>query len=126
MSGLIEGITIGMIGSFAGGTALYYLKTKMNNHKVLDFCLDRFKENGKDFVGIHNTGIKKIDACSIYSDGMVCAWSEDGSKEPRIIASCGGGNVSLPTDRGYKPVIRVKSGFRVLKKIRLLEITTRK
>lgn len=126
MSGLAEGIAIGVGGTVGGALAWYFIKKRLDKRDIPNFDLDRFVEAGNDYVGIRNTDRKSIDSCSILCDGKVCKWWDDNSVDPRIIASGGGGNVHLLFSGSEDPRITVQSRNRVLRKIRHSKISKRK
>jgi hypothetical protein len=126
MSGLVEGIAIGAGGTVGGALAWYFIKKRLDKRDIPDFDLERFVEEGTDYVGIRNTDRKSIDACLILCDGKVCKWRDDNSVDPRIIASGAGGNVRLLFSGSEDPRITVQSRNRVLRKIRYSRISKRK
>lgn len=126
MSSLVEGIGIGAASTLAVTFAWYFIKKRLDKRDVPNFDLDRFVEAGKDYVGIHNTDSRSIDACRIFCDGKVCKWWDDNSGEPRIIASGGGGNVLLLFSGSEDPLITVKSRSRTIRKVHHSKISERK
>lgn len=126
MSSLAEGIAIGAGSTLAATFAWYFVKKRLDKRDIPNFDLDRFVETGKDYVGIHNTDTRSIDACLISCDGKVCKWWDDKSEDPRIIASGGGGNVLLLFSGSEDPLVIVKSRKRTLRKIRYSRISKRK
>lgn len=87
-----------------------------------DFTLEKFFENGKEYVRILHPR-KTIEACLILCNKEHCKWWNDNSMLPRHIQTGGGGNVLLPQDaENANPMIIVMSGKHAIRKMKLKDM----
>lgn len=98
------------------------VKTKRRPKTTYGFTLEKFYENGKEYVRIlHPT--KTVEACLILCNKEPCKWWDDNSILPRHIRAGGGENVLLPENtEDINHIITVISGKRAICKMKLKDM----
>jgi|GEM_PF-1125181 len=118
---LIEGIITSVVASGVVGIITWFVKTKVARKiaKEYNFTLDKFSTPGGTQIRIRNSG-ETIEDCVIICDKDVCVWTDTKLHKPRHVYE---GSVSsakiLEEYENKNPIICIKSGKKILKKIRL-------
>ena len=118
--GLLWGVVTSVIASGVIGIITWFFKTKVAKKiaKEYHFTLEKFIENGTLHIRIRNSG-PTIEDCIILCGGVTCVWTDTKIDKPRHIHEGSISVVKLPDEFGNNPLISVKSGKRVLKRIQL-------
>jgi Fibronectin type III domain len=118
---LLQGIITSVLASLVVGIITWLVKTKVARKiaKEYHFTLEKFSSAGVPQIRINNSG-ETIEDCVIMCEKDVCVWNDTDIDKPRHIYE---GSVSTAkTPEGYEnknPLISVKSGKKILRKIRL-------
>jgi Fibronectin type III domain len=118
--GLLWGIVTSVIASGVIGIITWFFKTKVAKKiaKEYNFTLEKIIENGTLHIRIRNSG-PTIEDCIILCAGVTCVWTDTKIDKPRHVHEGSISVVKLPDEFENNPLISVKSGKRVLKKIQL-------
>ncbi|HYL66310.1 MAG TPA: fibronectin type III domain-containing protein [Nitrosopumilaceae archaeon] len=118
--GLLWGVATSVIASGVIGIITWFVKTKVAKKiaKEYYFTLEKIIEDGIQHIRIRNSG-PTIEDCIILCSGVTCVWTDTKIDKPRHVYEGSILVVRLPDEFGNNPLINVKSGKRVLKKIQL-------
>jgi titin len=118
--GLLWAVVTSVIASGVIGIITWFVKTKVAK-KILkehNFTLEKIIEDGTQHVRIRNSG-PTIEDCIILCSGVACVWTDTKTDNPRHVHEGSISVVKLPDEFGNNPLISVKTGKKVLKKIQL-------
>jgi titin len=118
--GLLWGVATSVIASGVIGIITWFVKTKVAKKIATEhyFTLEKFIEDGTLHIRIRNSS-QTIEDCIILCAGVACVWTDTKIDKSRHVYEGSISVVKLPDDFGNNPLISVKSGKRVLKKIQL-------
>jgi fibronectin type III domain protein len=120
-SQVFNGVITSVVASGVVGIITWFVKTKVARKiaKEYHFTLEKFSSLGMTQVRIRNSG-EPIEDCLILCEKEICIWTDTNIDKPRHIYE---GSVSAAKIMdGYEnknPLITVKSGKKILRKIRL-------
>jgi len=118
--GLLWGVATSVIAFGIIGIITWLVKTKIAKKisKEYYFTLEKFVEDGILHIRIRNSG-QTIEDCIILCGGVVCVWTDTKIDKPRHAHEGSILVVRLPDGYENNPLISVKSGKKVLKKVQL-------
>ena len=108
----------------AVGIITWFVRTKIAKRiaKEYVFTMEKYIENGIQHVRIRNSG-PTIEYCTILCDREACIWTDTNLDKPRHVFEGSISAVKLPNEtKNTNPLISVKVGEKVLRKIRLDEM----
>lgn len=120
---LVEGIVTSVVASGVVGLITWFVKTKVARKIAKDyhFTLEHVS-SGAPQIRIRNSG-ETIEDCVILCDRDACVWVDTHLDKPRHVYEGSVSSATIPEGyEGNNPVISVKSGKKVLKKINLDEM----
>ena len=117
---LVSGVITAIVASGAVSIITWFVRTKIAKKiaKEYYFTLEKFIEDGIQHIRIRNSG-QTIEDCIILCAGVACVWTDTKIDKPRHVHEGSISVVMLPNEFGNNPLISVKSGKKVLKKIQL-------
>jgi len=124
-SKVFYGVLTSVIAFGIVGIVSWFVKTKITKKILKDhyFTLDKSPIADVSQVRIRNSG-PIIEDCIILCGNESCVWIDTNLDKPRHIYEGSISTVKLPNDtENTNPMITVKSGKKILKKIRLDEIS---
>lgn len=117
---LFEGVITSVVATGVVGIITWLVKTKVARKiaKEYHFTLDKFSTVGGSQIRIRNSG-ETIEDCVIICDKHVCIWTDTNMDKPRHIYEGSVSSAKILADYENKnPLISIKSGKKILKKIR--------
>jgi titin len=119
-SRLVDGVITAVVASGAVSVITWFVRTKIAKKiaKEYYFTLEKIIEDGTQHIRIRNSG-PTIEDCIILCSGVACVWTDTKTDKPRHAYEGSISIVKLPDEFGNNPLISVKSGKKVLKKIQL-------
>jgi len=121
---LITNVATSVIAIGAVGIITWFVRTKIAKRIVKEyaFTMEKYIENGNHHVRIRNSG-PTIEYCTILCDKETCIWIDTNLDKPRHVFEGSISAVKLPNEtKNTNPLISVKVGEKVLRKIRLDEM----
>jgi titin len=118
---LLEGIITSVVATGVVGIITWLVRTKVAKKiaKEYNFTLDKFSTVSGTQIRIRNSG-ETIEDCVIICDRHVCIWTDTNIDKPRHVYEGSISSAKILTDYENKnPLIVIKSGKKILKKIRL-------
>ncbi len=118
---LFEGVITSVVATGVVGIVTWLVRTKVARKiaKEYHFTLDKFSTVGGTQIRIRNSG-ETIEDCIIICDKHVCIWTDTNIDKPRHVYEGSVSSAKILMDYENKnPLIIVKSGKKVLKKIKL-------
>lgn len=118
---LFEGVITSVVATGVVGIITWLVKTKVARKiaKEYHFTLDKFSTVGGSQIRIRNSG-ETIEDCVIICDKHVCIWTDTNMDKPRHVYEGSVSSAKILADYENKnPIISIKSGKKILKKIRL-------
>ena len=118
---LLYGVITSVLASGVVGIITWLVKTKVAKKiaKEYHFTLEKFSSAGVSQVRIRNSG-ETIEDCVIICEKDTCAWSDTNMDKSRHIYEGSVSSVKISEEYENKnPLIIVKSGKKILRKIRL-------
>lgn len=122
-SKLIDGVVTSVVASGVVGIITWFVKTKVARKIAKDyhFTLEH-TSSGAPQIRIRNSG-ETIEDCVILCDRDACVWVDTHLDKPRHVYEGSVSSATIPEGyEGKNPVISVKSGKKILKKINLDEM----
>ncbi len=118
--GLLWGVATSVIAFGIIGIITWLVRTKIAKKisKEHYFTLEKFIEDGIQHIRIRNSG-QTIEDCIILCGEVVCVWTDTKIDKPRHAYEGSISVVKLPDGYENNPLISVKSGKKVLKKVQL-------
>lgn len=118
---VVEGVVTSVIAMGVMGIVTWLVRTKLakNIAKEYYFTLEKFDDKGIKKVMIRNSG-PTIEDCVILCEKETCYWDDNNINKPRHVFE--GSLITVRLPEGYEltnPLITVKNGKRILRKIRL-------
>ncbi len=124
INSLIYNVVTSVIAIGAVGIITWFVRTKIAKKIVREytFTTEKYIENGIQCVRIRNSG-PTIEYCTILCDKETCVWTDTKLDKPRHVFEGSISEVRLPNwVENSNPLISIKGGKRVLRKIRLDEM----
>jgi hypothetical protein len=118
---LFQGVIISVVATGVVGIITWLVRTKVAKKiaKEYNFTLDKFSTVSGTQIRIRNSG-ETIEDCIIICDRHVCIWTDTNIDKPRHVYEGSVSAAKILTDYENKnPLIVIKSGKKILKKIRL-------
>ena len=118
---LFEGVITSVVATGVVGIITWLVRTKVARKiaKEYNFTLDKFSTVSGSQIRIRNSG-ETIEDCIIICDKHVCIWTDTNIDKPRHVYEGSISSAKILMDYENKnPLIIVKSGKKVLKKIKL-------
>ena len=118
---LFEGVITSVVATGVVGIITWLVRTKVARKiaKEYNFTLDKFSTVSGSQIRIRNSG-ETIEDCVIICDKHVCIWTDTNIDKPRHVYEGSISSAKILMDYENKnPLIIVKSGKKVLKKIKL-------
>ncbi|HMK33187.1 MAG TPA: fibronectin type III domain-containing protein [Nitrosopumilaceae archaeon] len=117
---LVNGVITAIVASGAISIITWFVKTKIAKKiaKEYYFTMEKFVEDGIQHIRIRNSG-QTIEDCIILCGGVACVWTDTKIDKPRHAHEGSISVVRLPDKYENNPLIIIKSGKKVLKKIQL-------
>jgi hypothetical protein len=117
---LVDGVITAIVASGAVSVITWFVRTKIAKKiaKEYYFTLEKIIEDGTQHIRIRNSS-QTIEDCIILCAGVACVWTDTKIDKPRHVYEGSISVIKLPDEFGNNPLISVKSGKRVLKKIQL-------
>jgi hypothetical protein len=118
---LFQGVIISVVATGVVGIITWLVRTKVAKKiaKEYNFTLDKFSSVSGTQIRIRNSG-ETIEDCVIICDKHVCIWTDTNIDKPRHIYEGSVSSAKILADYENKnPLIVIKSGKKILKKIRL-------
>ena len=118
--GLLWGVATSVIAFGIIGIITWLVRTKIAKKisKEYYFTLEKFIEDGIQHIRIRNSG-QTIEDCIILCGGVACVWTDTKIDKPRHVHEGSILVVRLPDGYENNPLISIKSGKKVLKKVQL-------
>lgn len=118
---LVNGVITSVVASGVVGITTWFVKTKVARKIAKDyhFTLEHVYSATASQVRIRNSG-ETIEDCVIICDNETCVWTDTNLDKPRHIYEGSVSSVTLAKNYdNQNPVITVKSGKKVIRKIML-------
>jgi len=118
---LFQGVIISVVATGVAGIITWLVRTKVAKKiaKEYNFTLDKFSTVTGTQVRIRNSG-ETIEDCVIICDRHICIWTDTNIDKPRHVYEGSVSSAKILTDYENKnPLITIKSGKKILKKIKL-------
>jgi len=120
-STLVNGIITSVVASGVVGITTWFVRTKVARKIAKDyhFTLEHASATTASQVRIRNSG-ETIEDCIIICEKDACVWIDTNLDKPRHIYEGSVSSVTIPKEYEHQnPMIIVKSGKKVLRKIKL-------
>ncbi|MGI0018397.1 MAG: fibronectin type III domain-containing protein [Nitrosotalea sp.] len=120
-STLVNGVITSVVASGVVGITTWFVKTKVARKiaKEYHFTLEHVYSTTASQIRIRNSG-ETIEDCIIICDKDSCVWIDTNLDKPRHIYEGSVSSVAVPKEfENQNPMISVKSGKKVLRKIML-------
>ena len=117
---LFQGVITSVVATGVVGIITWFVRTKIARKiaKEFHFTLEKFTDNGVSYVRIRNSG-ETIENCVILCDKDACVWTDTHTDRPRHVYEGSISNVKISeVYENENPLIIVKSGNKIIKKIR--------
>ena len=124
INALIINVVTSVIAIGAVGIITWFVRTKIAKKipKEYTFTMEKYIENGIEHIRIRNSG-PTIEYCTILCDKETCIWTDTKLDKPRHVFEGSISEVRLPSwVENSNPLISIKGGKKVLRKIRLDEM----
>jgi hypothetical protein len=118
---LFEGVITSVVATGIAGIVTWLVRTKVARKIAQEyhFTLDKFPTVGGLQIRIRNSG-EPIEDCVMICDKHVCIWTDTNMAKPRHVYEGSISSAKILADYESKnPLIVIKSGKKILKKIRL-------
>lgn len=118
---LFEGVVTSVVATGVVGIITWFVKTKVARKiaKEYHFTLDKFSTVGGTQIRIRNSG-ETIEDCVIICEKHICIWTDTNMDKPRHVYEGSVSSAKLLLEYENKnPLIIIKSGKKILKKIHL-------
>ena len=115
---LVDGVITAVVASGAVSVITWFVRTKIAKKIAREyyFTMEKFIEDGIQHIRIRNSG-QTIEDCIISCAGVVCVWTDTKIDKPRHVYEGSILVVRLPDGSENNPLISVKTGKKILKKI---------
>jgi len=124
INSLIYNVITSVIAIGVVGIITWFVRTKIAKKiaKEYTFTMEKYLENGIEHIRIRNSG-PTMEYCTILCDKETCVWTDTKLDKPRHVFEGSISEVRLPRwVENSNPLISIKGGKKVLRKIRLDEM----